>query len=423
MKLTPVIVLNMHYSGLGIARDLAPHGVPVFGLSAHPEFPGSASRYCSFHEAPDSLLDPDGLEDFLLRFARQFDVRPILFPTRDHDVEFLLARRANLEASYLIPMAPRDVIEQAMNKDRCFEAARDCGIALPRSHTVRSGAEIRNLRGEISLPVIVKPLYAKQWRKPGIWDVVGREKAVQIDAWKALEAFYRKLEPLDPVVTVQEYVPGPESSLVIFGSYCRPGGDVRAFFTARKLLQVPALRGTGVVVEGRPIDNIVEPSRRLLQAIGFSGLSEIEYKVHERTGTAYLIEINPRHWDQHRLGTACGVNLTLEWYRDLTEPERLAPGKRPDAPPRQGSVPVRWIADQEFALHAAAAFARRGQALADLRELVRGRKSYAVLDWRDPRPSLRQLRGIARILGRTAVARARRLSARNRYEGRPSGPA
>ncbi len=369
MMRPPVVVLNMHYSGLGIARDLAPHGVPVFGLSAHPEFPGSASRYCSFHVAPDSLLDPDGLEDFLLKFARRFDVRPVLFPTRDHDVEFLLARRANLEGSYLIPMASRDVIERAMNKDRCFEAARSCGIALPRSHTVRSGAEIRNLRGEIALPVIV--------------------------------------------MTVQEYVPGPESSLVIFGSYCRPGGEVRAYFTARKLLQAPPLRGTGVVVEGRPIESIVEPSRRLLRAIGFSGLSEIEYKVHERTGTAYLIEINPRHWDQHRLGAACGVNLTLEWYRDLTEPDRLAPGECREAAPRQGSVPVRWIADQEFALYAAAATARRGKALADLREFVRGRKTFAVLDWRDPRPSMRQLRGIARILGRAAVARARRVATRN----------
>jgi predicted ATP-grasp superfamily ATP-dependent carboligase len=310
-------------------------------------------------------------------------------------------------------MASRDVIERAMNKDRCFEAARSCGIALPRSHTVRSGAEIRNLRGEIALPVIVKPLYAKQWRKPGIWDVVGREKAVQIDDWKELEAFHRRLEPLDPVMTVQEYVPGPESSLVIFGSYCRPGGEVRAYFTARKLLQAPPLRGTGVVVEGRPIESIVEPSRRLLRAIGFSGLSEIEYKVHERTGTAYLIEINPRHWDQHRLGAACGVNLTLEWYRDLTEPDRLAPGECREAAPRQGSVPVRWIADQEFALYAAAATARRGKALADLREFVRGRKTFAVLDWRDPRPSMRQLRGIARILGRAAVARARRVATRN----------
>jgi predicted ATP-grasp superfamily ATP-dependent carboligase len=306
-----------------------------------------------------------------------------------------------------------------MNKDRCFEAARACGIALPRSCTVGSLAEVRQLRGEMAMPVIVKPLYAKQWRKPGIWDAVGREKAVQIDDWHHLESFYDRIEPLDPVMTVQEYVPGPESNLVIFGSYCRPPGQLRAHFTARKLLQVPALRGTGVVVEGLPIEGIVEPSRRLLHEIGFSGLSEIEYKVHEKTGTAYLIEINPRHWDQHFLGTACGVNLTLEWYRDLTEPERLAPGRAPEEAPRQSRVPVRWIADQEFALYAATAFAERGSEAARPRALLRGRKTFAVLDWRDPRPGLRQIRNISRVLGRAAYARLRRFAAPS---GRKTGP-
>jgi predicted ATP-grasp superfamily ATP-dependent carboligase len=419
MKRVPVVVLNMHYSGLGIARGLAPHGVPVFGLSAHREFPGSASRYCDFREAPDSLLDPGGLEEFLLEFGLRFDTRPILFPTRDHDIEFLLARRAQLERLFVIPMAPRDVIERAMNKDRCFEAARACGIALPRSYTVRSRAEVLQLRREMEMPVIVKPLYAKQWRKPGIWDAVGREKAVQIDDWHHLEAFYDRIEPLDPVMTIQEYVPGPESSLVIFGSYCRPSGELRAHFTARKLLQVPALRGTGVVVEGLPIEGIVEPSRRLLREIGFSGLSEIEYKVHEKTGTAYLIEINPRHWDQHFLGTACGVNLTLEWYRDLTEPERLVPSRAPEEAPRQSPTPVRWIADQEFALYAATALAEHGSEAARPRALLRGRKTFAVLDWRDPRPGLRQFHNISRVLGRAALARLRRFATPS---GRKSGP-
>jgi predicted ATP-grasp superfamily ATP-dependent carboligase len=412
MKRVPVVVLNMHYSGLGIARGLGRHGVPVFGLSAHPEFPGSASRYCNFREAPDSLLDPGGLEEFLLEFARSFDTRPILFPTRDHDIEFLLARRASLERCFTIPMAPNDVIERAMNKDRCFEAARDCGIALPRSCTVGSRAEVLQLRREFSMPVIVKPLYAKQWRKPGIWDVVGREKAVQIDAWDSLVSFYDRIEPLDPVMTIQEYVPGPESNLLIFGSYCRRSGDLRAHFTARKLLQSPALRGTGVVVEGLPIDTIVEPSRRLLREIGFSGLSEIEYKVHEKTGTAYLIEINPRHWDQHFLGTACGVNLTLEWYRDLTEPERMEPGHSAGNAPRQSAVPVRWIADQEFALYAASYLLKRNATTATPRALLRGRRTFAVLDWRDPRPGLRQVRNVLRLIGPAALARMRKLARR-----------
>ncbi len=121
--------------------------------------------------------------------------------------------------------------------------------------------------------------------------------------------------------------PGSDSSLVVFGSYCRPGGEVRAFFTCRKLLQDPPLEGHRADRRRRPDPEILPQSRALLRALRFSGISEIEFKIHERTGVAYLIEINPRHWDQHYLGTACGVNLSLEQYLDLTEPRGLASRK------------------------------------------------------------------------------------------------
>jgi hypothetical protein len=69
---------------------------------------------------------------------------------------------------------------------------------------------------------------------------------------------------------------------------------------------------------------------------------------------------------------------------------------------------VRWIADQEFALYAASAIAGRGQAGGQPRELLRGRKTFAVLDWRDPKPGLRQIGNVSRMLGRAALARMRR---------------
>ena len=38
----PVVVLNTHHSGLAVARDLAPLGVRVIGLTAVPQFPATA---------------------------------------------------------------------------------------------------------------------------------------------------------------------------------------------------------------------------------------------------------------------------------------------------------------------------------------------------------------------------------------------
>jgi len=41
----------------------------------------------------------------------------------------------------------------------------------------------------------------------------------------------------------------------------------------------------------------------LLRACGYAGLAEVELKRDSKTGAFQLIEVNPRHWDQHELGT------------------------------------------------------------------------------------------------------------------------
>jgi predicted ATP-grasp superfamily ATP-dependent carboligase len=287
-----------------------------------------------------------------------------------------------------------------MNKDRCFAAARECGIALPLSFTLSSSRELHQLKSSLPFPAIVKPLYAKQWRRPGIWQTVRQQKAVQVENFNELLAFYALIEPLDPLVTVQEYIPGPESNLVIFGSYCRPGGHVRAYFTARKLLQVPPLRGTGVIVEGLPIPNIIEPSRRLLKALDFGGISEIEFKLHEITKIPYLIEINPRHWDQHELGTSCGVNLTLELYRDFGSPTQSLATGDVESGPLQREASVRWIAEHELCLYALSALKSGEMTLGEILRLTRKPRRFSVSDATDLRPMLKQAGNIAtQLLG------------------------
>ena len=401
MTKTPVVVLNMHYSGLGIARSLGPHGVPVHGLSSTEEFPGNYSRYCQFQLSPDSLKEPVQLREFLLKFAGTLKgPKPLLLPTRDHDIHFLMTHREALERAFVIPMASREILEQALNKDRCLEIAQGCGIPVPASHTISRGDELRAIVEQLTFPVIIKPLYARQWRQPGIWETVGHQKAAIIESRQDLIDFYASIEAAAPLASVQEYIPGPDSSLVIFGSFCRPGGEVRAFFTGRKRLQDPPLKGTGLIVEGTPIPEIVPHSKTLLRALQFEGISEIEFKIHEQTGVPYLIEINPRHWDQHYLGTACGVNLSLELYRDFTESERLS--RNDDPAPTQRHDPVRWVAEQDLLFYALRGLRTRRPGLWDELRMNTGNRTYSVMNPDDPAPGRKQfsngLRQIARLL-------------------------
>lgn len=393
-----VVVLNTHYTGLGIVRNLARLGLDVYTLSANKDFPGNRSRFATYLDSPDSLENPIELRDYLVALSKKIGGRPVLFPTRDHDINFIDDCRDELEAHFVIPFSGKAVIDAIMDKKRCQDVAASLGIVSPRTWALNSEADLAAIQAEATYPVIVKPLNAALWRKPGIWDAVGRQKVIRIERHEDLAAFHRRVAAYGSAMLVQEWIPGPEQNLLIFGSYRGRDGKIQASFTARKLLQYPELYGTGVVVEASPIESIVEPSRRLLDALDFHGVSEIEYKFDPRTNTPKLIEINPRHWDQHRLGTAVGVNLTVACYQDVT-------GVQP-TPATQCAESVRWIAGNEYFMHLLRSLAGRSS-LRECLQLLGGRHVFPVWDWRDIKPGLTQLGHLAENIRSSAMAMIR----------------
>lgn len=396
----PVIVLNMHYSGLGIARNLAHLPIPVFGLSNSKRFPGNHSKHCQYVPAPDSHSDPDALRDLLIQLAQQQGTRPLVLPTRDHDVVFLNRYRDSLSESLVIPQVGPEKLDQILNKSKLYAAAARSGIACPRHVTFDSQKDLQRHEKELQFPCVAKPPYAHAWRNDTLWNTVGRRKAVPVSSFDELNEFYSAVEPYEPALTVQEMVPGPDENLVIFGSYVSKDGQVSNYFTARKLLQYPDLYGTGVVVEHQIVPEIVEMSLSLLRDLGFYGISEIEYKLDQRTGEFKLIEINPRHWDQHELGSKVGVNLTEALYRDWTE----------DSVPQQTQSPatVRWISESDLFFAVLEDIAKGGSSTWKLLRLVRGSRIFSIFDASDLKPFGVMLLQLAREVFARLYQRVRR---------------
>src|SRR5215204_5020186 len=76
------VVMNMFYTGLGIARSLGTRGVPVIGLSAKAGVYGNFTRYAKLLRCPDSREEPGRLLEYLIALGRKSDGKSILFPTR-----------------------------------------------------------------------------------------------------------------------------------------------------------------------------------------------------------------------------------------------------------------------------------------------------------------------------------------------------
>jgi len=157
---------------------------------------------------------------------------------------------------------------------------------------------------------VVKPSSTEGFKRRFKRQAFRCETAAEVD-----EAF-AQAEPYEPMV--QELIPGGDDELYTLGSYLRADGEALGLFSGRKLRQTPPGVGTCRVGEALWVDEVVEQGLKLLRALSFHGLSQVELKRDPRDGAYKLMEVNPRLFQWHGLAAACGVDLPLIAYRDLT---------------------------------------------------------------------------------------------------------
>jgi len=391
--------MNPYYTGLGIARALRGRRVPIFALSWESNILGTRSRY--FDKvliAPDGRDEPEALCDFLVKAGAGFPCKPVIFPTRDFDVIFLDRFRDALATWYVLPQADGSPILRMMDKLELADVATKLGLPTPRTASCGSAEALEIHASAMRFPVIAKPRFAFQWRQQGLWEKVGAQKAFIVESREELRRLYKRLTAVTEEVLLQEYIPGVDMDIVVCCAYVGRDGEPKGYFTGRKLKQSPPLVGTGCIVEAIDCPAIVPPTLALLKAFGYTGIAEVEFKLDKTTGAYYLIEINPRHWDQHELGTLVGINISRLAYEDMLG---LAPEPvLPTYPPGERCV---WVAERELVLDivrsllvsiAAAPGSGRwrnglaaiAQVLREPSTLLRGRRIYAMLRLSDPGP-------------------------------------
>jgi D-aspartate ligase len=375
----PAVVMNMFYTGLGIARSLAQRNITVIGLSAHRGAYGNFSRSATIRRAPDSREAPDELLAFLLEFRRETPNGAVLFPTRDDDVLFLDRFREQLEPHYRLVIPGRRALEICLDKWETDRAAQTGGIPAPRTWLIGSREDLLAALPAVVFPCVLKPVFAQHWRKSGNWDLVGRRKAVAAGAPQELLAEYDRIAHAEPRALIQERIPGGDANLWIAACYFDKNSQFVSGFTAQKLLQVPTGLGTGCIVQTVDRPEVLEQAVRLLEQIRFTGIAEVEFK-GDGAGSLKLIEINPRPWDQHRLGNICGVDVVYAAYCDLAGLPLPRFGKATSG--------QKWIAEDVFCLALLQSLWRRDGNFRNLLRLARGRRAYAVSSFRDPLPLL-----------------------------------
>jgi D-aspartate ligase len=393
------VVMNMCYTGLGIARSLGEHGVPVTGLSAMRGIYGNFTRYAKIRRCPDSKHDPKGLLDYMLDLGTRADHKQIIFPTRDHDLVFLDRFRSELKPYFAVMIPSPQCLRACLDKWETYRFARRANVPAPGCWKIESLENLEaTIGGDLRFPCVLKPLAAYHWRGSETWNRVGERKAICVQSAGELRREYATVSSAEPRALIQEFVPGSDDQLFVAACYLDDHSTLRAGFTAQKLVQVPEGFGTGCIIQAVNRPDLLATAVRLLQEIRFTGIAEVEFKWDARSGEYLLIEVNPRPWDQHRLGLASGTDVI--WHAYCT-----AAGL-PGAPARGKYEDCRWVADDVLLLAVLRAVWRRNGNAKQLWRATRGRRMYGIWQWNDPLPFFTGLGAAVWSLTRALAKRA-----------------
>lgn len=370
------VVVGGDYQGLGIARSLGRHGIPVCVVDDEICI-ARASRYVKhIIKIQDVDAERSLLAALALARRRLGGTRCVLFATRDSTVAVIAANRENLEPDFRVPTPAAPVIAQARDKRQAYRLAARLGIPIPRTWFPRSEADLAAVPADG--PLVLKPAI-----KEHFFGVV-HAKAWRLDGRAELIAGYRRAARIIPPseIMVQEMIPGGCHEQYAFCSFFRDGRAV-AGMTVRRCRQHPSDFGhASTYVETIALPELAVPSARFLRAIGYYGLAEIEYKRDPRDGAYRLLDVNARTWGYHSLGYAAGVDFPYLLYRDQVG----APVPEADARPG-----VRWIRLHTDVPNAVSDFRAGTQHVREYLRSLRHVDTEAVYSVRDPLPGLYEI--------------------------------
>lgn len=381
------LVIGGDYQGLGIARSLGRHGIPVAVLDDEISISPS-SRYVQRSLRVPTLRSPEATIAALHEADRRLGLTGwVLFPTREETVAAVAQHREELARTFRVPTPTWDTVRVAWDKRRTYQVAARLGIDVPRCWFPRDESDL----SEVSFgggPVILKPAIkehffydtgAKAWRAD--------------DASELLRAF-RQATAIIPAeeVIVQELVPGGGDRQLAYCAFVKDGEPVGSMTVVRRRQHPSDFGRASTFVETVDLPELEAPSLLLLREMGYYGLVELEYKRDARDGTVKLLDVNARTWGYHGLGAAAGVDFATLLYRDQVglpvQPCRARAG-------------VRWARLTTDVPNAVRDIGRRRLRTGDYLRSLRGIDVGAVWATDDPLPALAEVG----ILPRLAVRR------------------
>jgi len=259
----------------------------------------------------------------------------MLLAVDDAGAMFVDDHGAALAEVFLLPRQPRGLARSLADKREMHRLCVAHDIPTPSATCPESEADVREHAATAAFPVVVKRIDASLPTDSPVSNVlVARDREQLLAACGAIGS------RVAPNVMLQEYIPEAPRANWMFNGYFDEHSRCRVAFTGQKLRQAPPDAGATTLGVCRSNPLLVRTTERFMQAVGYRGIVDMDYRLDPRDGRYKLLDVNPRIGSSFRLFVAAdGKDVLQAMYLDLTG--RSAPT------PTEQQEGRRWIVEPQ----------------------------------------------------------------------------
>ena len=333
----PALVSNAHITGLGVARALDAHDVPVIALDrggGEADAGGDGSGGTVTHDglAPPSDAvdyagavtypsdDLDGFREDVEAIVEAAGTEAVAFGCMD---EWALSYAAADPDGVRLPFAGSETLDDVLNKSALYAICERLGVPYPETYrleetaaaaTREPDATVGEAADALGFPLVVKPELKRDFEEAfgtNVIEVADREEFADVVAAASDEGIAVMGQKRVEVAT------GRDHSLA---SYVPPSGaDDALAVVGNAAVRYPLNFGTSCLVETADEPTIEERALAVLDDAGYHGISESEFVYDGAREEFLLLDVNTRPWKWIGMPVAAGANLPMAAYASVTD--------------------------------------------------------------------------------------------------------
>jgi D-aspartate ligase len=312
----PALILKMsrspiHHGALAVARTLGRLGVPVYAVAEDAYTPVAMTRYLTkafvWHSCPSN---PESFVKAMSSIGEVIARPTIVIPMDDLSAVLVAENAANLIPWFITPKVHPQLPHQLANKASLHALCFEIGIPIARSVVPHSFDDVKAFTEGANFPVMVKA--AEQWLPLSDLFVT---KVIQTRGELLNLCEHYNFEGSQCLI-IQEYIPGDDW---ICHGYYNFEKNINVTFTGRKLRSYPPDAGSTALSLSLDNENLRCASERLLKAVAYSGIIDMDWRKDERDGQYKILDCNPRVGQNFRMfEDSAGIDVVRAQHLDLS---------------------------------------------------------------------------------------------------------